>query len=159
MGVPFAILMADASDIHADLDVRAAVAAKLQADLQATAALLAEAAADIQASAEAEIISANSGCDAKCIQGVVVDHSTTFCGQIGVVVETLGEGERIPISPFCGNLPTPEGLHLGRVHSPLMGWRWTDGGGLLSRPATATAYGAGAGSSDSRQVWEHQLPK
>lgn len=76
------------------------MAAKLKADLEATAALLAEAAADIKASAEAEIVSANGGCDAGCIQDTVVEHSTTFCESINIVVETLGEGKAAVIYPL-----------------------------------------------------------
>lgn len=95
-------ICADADvDIHADLDVRAAVAAKLKADLEATAELLAEAAAEIKASAEAEIVSANHGCDSGCIKDTVVEHSETFCESINVVVETLGEGKTYRINPRC----------------------------------------------------------
>jgi hypothetical protein len=81
--------------------VREKVAARLRADLDAAAKLLADAAVAIKASAKADLLSANRGCDSKCIEKTVVKHSTDFCRSIDKVVKKLGEGK------YC--------LALGRV--------------------------------------------
>jgi hypothetical protein len=79
-------------DISASLAIRAAIAAKLKADLDAAAALLAKAAADIKARVKVEIIDANKGCDAKCIEKKVVDKSKDFCKSVDKIVKKVGEG-------------------------------------------------------------------
>ncbi|SPO07285.1 uncharacterized protein DNG_09979 [Cephalotrichum gorgonifer] len=85
-------ICADANvDINVDIDIRLEVAAKLKADLDACAELLAKAAAEIKASTEVEIEVENDGCDAGCVEKVVVEKSKKFCEDVDVVVETLGE--------------------------------------------------------------------
>ncbi|MBE3043782.1 hypothetical protein IMZ48_14655 [Candidatus Bathyarchaeota archaeon] len=87
-------------DINADIAIRAEIAAQLKADLDACAALLAEAAAEIKASTQVEIEASNDGCDAGCVETIVVEKSEKFCGDVNVVVETLGEGEFSSFSHF-----------------------------------------------------------
>jgi hypothetical protein len=80
-------------DIDSPLDVRAKVAAQLKADLDACADILADATVVIKANAKADLLGANKGCDAKCIETTTVDHTKKFCGAMDKVVKKLGQGE------------------------------------------------------------------